>query len=338
MPVARANGRRPDLGSAGRPFVPAGFRCTAVPCAGRTSGHALLPSRRVSPERPCHGPCNCARAELVGESTAHLVLAPGQGPRHSACVTRRSTRRCTRHGESAGRAARGMRRLTSGGRAPWPASLGRRSPRRPSPPWTPHTRHPPVAPRFALRSDKESPGGRGALLGADLSGPSGHRPLGPPGRGDRRRPRAPVDGCAVRRLARPGGPALGARAATRATARARGRRLCELSRPSAAFRFLVAIWAPAPPCSSPRHGRCTLGSSAGPRQRARGAAPSRPGRPRHRACRCASRDLTLQRRRGGSGSYAAFLPPLRSAAASFFSCSPCLNRTRGLERHANQSS
>src|SRR5262249_35497183 len=143
----------------------------------------------------------------------HLVLAPTHAPVRSAEEGGEASAQGTRRGHVEGRAAWGRRRPLGRGPGPLAASLGRRSPRRPSPLWNPPPWHPPLAPPLSLRglrplrSIKEPPKGGGALLGADLSGPSGHRPLGPSGRGERRRPRAPVAGCAVLRLATrgPGG-------------------------------------------------------------------------------------------------------------------------------------
>jgi hypothetical protein len=87
-------------------------------------------------------------------------------------------------------------------------------------------RTPPPAP-LSLRASRSAPSRNPRGKGRSARGQSewllrGHRPLGPPGR-VRRRPRAPAAGCAVLRLARPGGAARGACGGAWASARSYGK-------------------------------------------------------------------------------------------------------------------
>ena len=193
----------------------------------------------ASPDRPCHGACISARASRSTKTIA------------SSCSLRR-TGRATRVRKTArpppwarvsvNAEARRSGQASRFGWRPGPlaASLGRRSPRRAPPPWTPHPWHPPVA--RCARSIRNPQGGGALCSGPIPSGPTGHRPLGPSGRGDRRRPRAPVAGCAVLRLANQGARQMGQAAALGRRARAAGR----LARRSARWRrversgFIVA--------------------------------------------------------------------------------------------------
>ena len=220
VPRRALDDERAEANALATAATPNGTRVTCLASAAGAARRRLSSQRRGRQRRElgaCAGPSGGFGAWSSVSRPVHLhsreladggehdgVLAPKHRPRHSAaegampplgvCVA--TTSRARRSGQAC-RLGRGPGPLAS---KPWPPL----PPPRPSP-LDPPPRAPPCR---SLRSlHKVSPGGRGALLGADLSGPSGHRPLGPPGRGDRRRPRG--TGRRLRRPAacRPGGPA-----------------------------------------------------------------------------------------------------------------------------------
>ena len=67
------------------------------------AGEARPVQRRSSPERPCHGPCTCARAAISSRATSTpLCSLREQGPRHFIRESRRSSARGQHHGGEVG--------------------------------------------------------------------------------------------------------------------------------------------------------------------------------------------------------------------------------------------